>query len=297
DEDDKLNQQIFVTTHSSNISAVAGIDNYTATVMFGDMANADTLINIPLVISGTLAVAMIPAISESFALKDRAATNHKIDIAMRIVIMVALPCCVGLSVLSQGVFDCLFPGSPFGPQILRFYAYATIFMMLSNTFQSILQGIDRFRVPLINLVVAVVLRLVTGWICMAIPALNIYGIVISSLITFVYLTIANYICVKRFTGVRVDMTQTVLKPLLASAVMGITAWGFYTGCSYFMGDLIHGRMMAILVVAIICIIAVAVYGFMMILTGGISEEELGLLPGQKYIAPMYYRIRGILHKN
>jgi predicted ATP-dependent endonuclease of OLD family len=27
DENDKLNQQIFVTTHSSNISAVAGIDN------------------------------------------------------------------------------------------------------------------------------------------------------------------------------------------------------------------------------------------------------------------------------
>lgn len=27
DETDKLNQQIFVTTHSSNISAVAGLDN------------------------------------------------------------------------------------------------------------------------------------------------------------------------------------------------------------------------------------------------------------------------------
>lgn len=27
DKDNKLNQQIFVTTHSSNISAVAGLDN------------------------------------------------------------------------------------------------------------------------------------------------------------------------------------------------------------------------------------------------------------------------------
>ncbi|MEG0494950.1 MAG: polysaccharide biosynthesis protein [Eubacterium sp.] len=277
--------------------AVAGIDNYTATTMFGDLSNADTLINIPLVISGTLAVAMIPAISESFALRDRAATNHKIDIAMRIVVMVALPCCVGLSVLSQGVFDCLFPESPFGPQILTFYSYATIFMMLSNTFQSILQGIDRFRVPLINLAVAVVLRFISGWICMAIPSLNIYGIVISSLITFVYLTIANYACVKRFTKVRIDMKQTVFKPLLASAVMGIITWCVYASCAFAMGDLISRRLIAIVVVSVACAVAIVVYGFIMILIGGITEEELALLPAQHYIEPIYRKIRNVLHKN
>lgn len=268
--------------------ALAGVDAHTATTMIGDFANADTLINIPLVISGTLAVAMIPAISESFALRDKRAMGHKIDVAIRLVIMVALPCCIGLSVLSQGIFDILFQGSPYGPEILKYYAYATIFMMLSNTFQSILQAIDRFRVPLINLAIAIVIRFVTGWICLAVPAFNIYGIVISSMITFVYLTISNYICVKRFTGFQMDAKQTLFKPLVSAIVMGIATWGVYAVVSMFAGNFIA--------VAIAVVVAVAVYFFLMILIGGITEEELAILPAQKFIEPVYRKIRGILYR-
>lgn len=268
--------------------ALAGIDAHTATTMIGDFGNADTLINIPLVISGTLAVAMIPAISESFALNDKIVMSHKIDMAIRLVILIALPCCIGLSVLSQGIFDILFQGSPYGPEILRYYSYATIFMMLSNTFQSVLQAIDRFRVPLINLAVAIVIRFVTGWICLAVPAFNIYGIVISSMITFVYLTISNYICVKRFTAFKMNIKQTLLKPLLSAVIMGLVTWGIYALVSMFAGNFI-GVIVAIVVAAI-------VYFFVMILIGGITEEELAILPAQKKIEPIYRKIRKILYR-
>ena len=276
--------------------ALAGVGQRTATEMFGDLATADTLINIPLVISGTLAVAMIPAISESFALKDKLAVRHKIDIAIRVVVMVALPCCVGLSVLSQGIFDALFPGAPYGPSILTFYAFATIFMMLSNTFQSILQSIDRFRVPLINLAVAVVIRFVTSWIFLAIPVFNIQGIVLSSVITFVFLTWANYLSVRRFTGVRVEVKQTVIKPMVSSLMMGVVCFLLYALASFAFGEIIHARIVAIIVIAIIMAAAVLTYGFAMILVGGITEEELEFLPMAGKIRPFYERICRLLNR-
>ncbi len=262
--------------------AVAGIDKVTATMMFGDYTNVDTLINIPLVISANLAVAMIPAISESFALHDKAMMNSKIDLAIRIVVMVALPCCVGLSVLSYGIFDLLFPGSLYGPGMMEVFAYATIFMMLSNIFQSILQSIDKFRVPLFTLGFGTVIFFITGWITMAIPSINIYGMGLAFMVTFVYLTIANYSCVKKFTGVRINWMKTVIKPVISAAIMGVVTWAVYNGLHHFVGNVIS------LVVTVL--VAAVVYTFVMIFTGAITHEELMILPGHHRIEPAYHRI-------
>lgn len=264
---------------------LAGIDSYTATTMFGDYTNVDTLINVPLVISGNLAVAMIPAISESFALGDKKTMNAKIDIAIRLVVMVALPCCIGLSVLSYGIFDLLFPGSEYGGGMMQVFAYATIFMMLSNIFQSILQSINRMRVPLINLALAAIIRIGSCWIFLAIPAINIYGIGLSSLITFVLLTVANYLFVKRFTGVRIHWGQTVIKPLVSSAIMGLVTWGTYTAIRALLGN-VAGLLVSM-------VASIAVYAFVMLLTGGIGAEELSALPGQNFIMPVYKKVEGL----
>lgn len=265
---------------------VAGFDEVTATMMFGDFTNAEILITIPLIISGNLAVAMIPAISESFARRDRKEMNEKIKLAIRIILLVAFPSCIGLSVLSFGIFDLLFPGSPYGGAILSTFAYATIFMMLSNIFQSILQSIDRFRIPLIHLGVAIIIRFLTGWIFLSIPLFNIQGIVISSIITFAYLTVANYLSVKRFTKIKIDFFHTAFKPLFASVVMGAIVYLVFKGISVLLGGF-AGILVALM-------IGVLVYFFMMILIQGITEDEIKFLPGSRTFLNVYYRLNDLI---
>lgn len=274
--------------------SLAGVDAVTATSMWGDLANADTLINIPLVISGNLAVAMIPAISQSFAVRDRRGVQEKIDVAIRVILLVALPICFGLSALAQPIFDILFPASPYGPGILSTYAFATIFMMLSNTFQSILQSIDRFRVPLINLGAAVIIRFLTAYIFMAIPALNIYGIVLSNIITFGFLTVVNYYFVKEFTKIKMNWKKAAAKPLFASVIMAFAVVGAYTLLKLPLGDLIYSRLGALLAIVIGLVIGVATYGIITILIGGISESEIAFLPMSGRIMPAYRRLSAFL---
>lgn len=265
---------------------VAGIDEITATMMFGDFTNVEQLINIPLIISGNLAVAMIPAISESFSMRDRTAMNEKIVLAIRVILLVAFPSCIGLSVLSYGIFDLLFPGSPYGGFILSTFSYATIFMMLSNTFQSILQSIDRFRIPLINLGVAIIIRFITGWIFLSIPFFNIQGIVISSMITFIYLTVANYASVKRYTHIKVDFIHTALKPLMAATVMGIAVFFAYKGIAALLGGFM-GIIMAV-------IIGVFIYSFVLVLIKGIMADEIRVLPGSRTLLSFFRRLERLV---
>ena len=268
--------------------AEAGISEHTATIMFGDYNNVDTLINIPLVISANLAVAMIPAIAESFALRDQQTMNQKINIAIRLVILIALPCCVGLSILSQGIFDLLFPGSPYGGTMMGVFSYATFFIMLSNIFQSILQSVDKMKIPLINLGVVSIIRIASSWFFLAIPQINIYGLGLSTFLTFFALGVLNYIYVKKYTGVQIEWLNVVGKPLIASIIMGMITWGIYT-----LVEMILGNFMAIVFSVMV---GMVVYGFVMIFIGGIGEDELSALPASGRIRPIFNKITKMRNK-
>lgn len=84
-----------------------------------------------------------------------------------------------------------------------------------------------------------------------------------------------------------DVKQTLFKPLISAIVMGLATWGVYALVSMFAGNFIA--------VVTAVVVAVAVYFFLMILIGGITEEEMAILPAQKMIEPVYRKIRGILY--
>lgn len=85
-----------------------------------------------------------------------------------------------------------------------------------------------------------------------------------------------------------DAKQTLFKPLVSAIVMGLATWGVYAVVSMFVGNFIA--------VVTAVVVAVAVYFFLMILIGGITEEEMAILPAQKIIEPVYRKIRGILYR-
>ncbi len=94
------------------------------------------------------------------ALKDQAGINERIN--NRYPGWLCWWPCPAVSAFlcsRDGIFTLILPGSEHGAAIMEVYAFATIFIMLSNTFQSILQSIDRFIIPLIALLGASVVRI------------------------------------------------------------------------------------------------------------------------------------------
>src|SRR5699024_3971488 len=133
---------------------IAGISREVATSMFGDFGLSQTMVNVPLTFSTAMAATLVPAVSASYALRDRHAIRRKTEGRLRVMLLISLPCAVRLSVFSQTIFDFLFPYSVYGGVILQYLAWSVIFIMISNPLQIILQAIDNFTIPVINLAIA-----------------------------------------------------------------------------------------------------------------------------------------------
>ncbi len=264
--------------------AVAGISTDMATTMIGDFGNAEMLVNIPLVISGNLAVAFMPAISESYALHEQKELNEKINLSVQVILLVGLPLTVGLSILSYGVSALLFPGSACG-YYLVVYSYVTFFMMMANIFQGILQGIDKFFVPLATLLVGTVIRIVSAWILLAIPSINIYGIIWAGMITFVFLTVSNYYFLKKYSRFKLNWKK-VISFIFSSVVMGFGVQALYQLCDIILPNSIS------LVLSVL--FGIVLYFIVVVLTKGLTMEIIETLPGRRYIEMGYKKIESLV---
>lgn len=263
---------------------LAGIDSYLATVMWGDYGLAQTMINVPLTFSTAMSITLVPAISESFALKSKIGIKHKTELGLRVILLIALPCAVGLSVFSEQIFTLLFPNSIYGGSILRFFAFSAVLIMFANTLQSILQGVDQFNLPLRHLIPGLAVNLACNFIFVPMPSINIYGLVISNIAAYSVVCFLNYRSVRRITGVRIHLGQTVVKPAAASLLMGLFGFFIYRILDGFLGNGI-----AVLVSILLCIGA---YFGILILIKGLTEEEIKMMPGRGKLLRLYGKIKG-----
>lgn len=264
--------------------ALAGVDTHTATIMWGDYGLTQTMINVPFTFSTAMSITLVPAISESFAQRSKIGIQHKTELGIRVILLIGLPCAIGLSVFSQEIFDLLFPNSVYGGSILQYFAFSTILIMFANTLQSILQGVDRFNLPMFHLLPGLAVNLVFNYIFVPIPGINIYGLVISNIAAYLVICLLNYRSVRRITGVRIHPVQTLLKPAFASLVMGGAGQLFYKLLRN-----VAGNGVSVLIAIVLCIGA---YFGILILIKGLTEEEIQMMPGHNRIMKLFKRITG-----
>jgi len=254
---------------------VAGIDSKMATILFGDFGLGQTMINVPLTFSSAMSLTLVPAVSASFALNDIPSIRRKTELGIRVMLLISLPSAIGLSIYSQPIFDLLFPAAHSGGAILKYLAFSVIFIMIGNILQSVLQALDKFRIPVINLFIALIVKYILNYVLMSIPDIHIFGMVISNIGAFAVTALLNYIAIKRYVEIRLDTLQTIIKPLIASTIMGAFGIIFYRILSGIIPSGIN-----VLISISLCII---VYFVTLILIKGITREELILMPGGKKI--------------
>ncbi|MPW24969.1 oligosaccharide flippase family protein [Alkalibaculum sp. M08DMB] len=254
---------------------VAGIGLEEATKMFGDYSNTNTLVSVPMTISMAVSVALIPAIAESYVKRDIQSIRRKTASALRVIFIVGFPCIVGLSMFSDLLFRLIFNNSPYGGAILRYSSYSILFIMLIGTMQSILQGMDIFKYIIRNIAIGVLIKYLLNYILIAIPALNINGMIISNFISFGVIALLHYRVLKAQTGFRIKIFDTIIKPLFASGVMGVFLALFSNLLLTYFNDVIS--------IFLIIITAMVFYFGILIVTNTIKEEDLDMLTiGKKF---------------
>ena len=146
----------------------------------------------------------------------------------------------------------------------------------------VIQGLGKQMVPVFNLFIGFVLKVVSLLILMRIPSVNIQGAAVSTVICYAYAGVADTIYMIRRTKLPVNMFDIFLKPILASLAMGVVVYLIY--------DSVLAAGHATLATLLSVAVGVAVYAVLVVVLRMFSSDELSFIPGGG-------RLKAIIYKN
>lgn len=262
-----LDQGIF-----SNIMVAQGhTEKETAELLGMFTGKYNTLINIPLAVANALGASLIPSLTATVASGTKKQIHAKINMVIRFVMMIAIPCAVGFLVLAEPILDLLYNGNIEIPaRMLQLGAITVIFYCLSTVTNAILQGINKMTTPVKHGAIALVIHLIGLYIMLVFFKWEIYAVVAGNIIFSLSMCILNARALKQAVRYQQEIKRTFLIPLGASAIMGVITFTTY----FLIKIALPNAMATILALAF----AVLVYGICLLKFGALTADEVVALP-------------------
>ena len=239
------------------------------------VGQAQTISNIPIAFATAMGAAMIPTVAQAVAAGELEETREKIAAAVKMIMLISIPCAVGLFVLARPVTGLLFHNTrveeDLATNLLMALSLSVVFYALSTLSNNILQGLGKVNVPIINAGIALVIQTAAGILLVGFTDLDLYAIAIANTVYSGIMCVLNQFAVYKALGYRQEILTTFVVPAFASVLMGAVAWAAYEGIFL----LTYSPKISV-VIAII--LAVCVYCVLLLLFRGVTEEELRGFP-------------------
>lgn len=245
------------------------------------------LTNVPIAVASAMASSAIPELTRARVNKDRREMRRKTENAIRFVMVVCIPCAVGLSVLAEPILQLLFGAKDHirtSAALLQMGTASVVLYGMSTLTNGILQGMDKMRLPVIHAAVSLVLHIGLLVFLILVPDLNIYAVVWANIFFAFLMCVLNSRSIARYMKYRQEVIRTFLIPAASSAVMGGAAYGVHFGLM----AAVKNNTVATLAA---CVIAVLVYGIALLLLKGLTEEELLRFPKGQMLVNFAKKIR------
>lgn len=235
----------------------------------------DPLVNLPVIFIDAITISLIPAVTRAFTLKIKSDLDGNIMTGLKTMMIIAYPCAVGLIVLAGPILHLLYPTKPDEAEMaihtLQILSLGIVTLSVMRTLSASLQGIGKMTLPVINLGIGAVIKIIATYVLVGIPSLNVNGAAIGTVIAYLTAALLNYRGLRKHADVDLDLGNIFIRPLWASLIMGAGAIGMYK-----LIFMLHPSNLIASGIAII--FAVIVYFVMVFVTGAVSREELALVP-------------------
>ena len=206
----------------------AGFTNQQATILYAQLTGkASVIVNIPLTLSMALCTSLIPIIAESYVLNKKKEVNGKINLSIKLSAVIAMPCFFGLFFMAGPIMKFIFPGRFEGVEILKYLSISVPFIITTQTTTSILQSVGSYIIPVINLLIGCVAKVILTMTFVPIPQFNIYGAVAASIGAYLVTTILNVIAMKLKLKITLNFYENFIKPSFGSIAMMIVVLILY----------------------------------------------------------------------
>ena len=204
----------------------AGYSISEATELFGYLNGmAVPLVNLATILTASMAMSIVPAISESRVLGDRARVYDQTAASVRISNFVCFPAFVIVFMLATPISSLIYNAPGAGPAVM-ISAVSIILLGLHQVSTGILQGLGHPTIPMVNMLLAAAAKVFLNWHLTAIPWLGIMGAAWATAADMGVAALINLYFIHRFIGYRIELLQ-LIKTICAAAVMAGAVYLFY----------------------------------------------------------------------
>ena len=239
-----------------------------------------------------LGISALPALAAAWAVKDKKGTKSTIELVLRICMLIGLPAGFGMAALATPLLTLIYGRGSSSDAIsvvapiMVAYGNATALMAVSTPITNMLQAIGRTDIPVKSVVVGAICKITCNFILVGNPKINVYGAVVGTILFYVVIVACNLTSLLRISKVKVNWASILVKPLICSALCGVTAFASYGLLSKIFpaGNTESILNMGTVSTVIAVGLAVIVYVISLLLVKGVAREDISVLPKGEKIA-------------
>jgi O-antigen/teichoic acid export membrane protein len=259
----------------TNLLKAAGESQQAATTDFGLLSGrAFKLMMLPTTLAAGIGIAVMPAVSEAYALGFRRLASERIDTAVRLTVLIALPASVGLALLATPVDIALFKDDA-GARVIQVMACAIVFASVQSTVAAALQGAGWMYLPVVNLLIASGIKLLGN--LLLVPQYGIVGASASTVASYAAATALNVYAMWSRIGERIRWRDWVFRPAVATFIMAGIVYAMESQWELW-GGLDWARTWTLLFSGMIVVVAALIYAAALVLAGALTARELASVP-------------------
>lgn len=279
-----INRTVDSVTVLRGIKESMGFDDAMANYWYGILAGkVDALTSFPLAVNIAFAIALIPAVSAALAIGDKQNASKRISFSFLLTILIALPCTVGYIVLADPILHLLYPNAYEGSFLLQISALAIIFTAMNQTFGGALQGMGKVFIPAISLSCGCIVKIICNLVLIYNPIFNINGAAIGSVACHVVAFIVNFILINKYIDLNLNSVKYFIKPIIANALMGVTAWGTFT--------ILNASVSMNIATLSAILLAVIVYFISVVFLKIFEKDDFTMIPGGTFLLKILQKLR------
>ncbi len=249
---------------------LVGYTRVEAVALYGQFNQmAMSFINISIALAAALGASLVPAVSESMAGKNYERVKNQLSQSVRLSLVFALPAAAGLFILAHQLTLLVYAEKEAGVPLAALSA-AVVFWSLHLVTSGALQGMGRAGIPVRNLVIGIVIKLLITYYLTPTP-LGIRAAALGTVVIFLVSSLLNIAYLSRRVGFEFNFMQSFLKPVLATAVMSVFVLAVYRLAVLQWGGNTWPTLLAVLA-------GMAVYPPLLAAVGGVRSEDVRRLP-------------------
>ncbi|MCC7552991.1 MAG: flippase [Methanobacteriaceae archaeon] len=194
---------------------------YLTADLIGYFTAADPIARLPLIISISLSVTILPATSEAFSIKDNSKLKKYVSEAYKYTMIFVIPMCIGIALFSKEILGLVYFTNPdymAGATAMSILTIGMSFYSIYVISTSIIQGTGNPRIPMYILIGGIVASIFLNiWL---VPTHGIVGGAIANTLSCLVMVFPILYFVSRYTKTNFPI-RPIGKILIASIIMGI----------------------------------------------------------------------------